>query len=1086
MIGRKIGNYRILSKVGQGGISAVYKARDLRDAKIVALKLLPSEVGEEARVRFEREFALLTRLSHPNIVEVYEAGETEGELGERYFTMAFIEGEPLLVHLGIPAETPPPLETLNDPDRIGRLVALFDQICEALAYLHRNHVVHRDIKPDNILVTPEGVVKLMDFGVHRRTDLSVGLTKTGTIFGSAPYVSPEEAAGGEIDYRSDLYSLGVVLYEALCGRRPFEEVRLLSVLLKHVHEEPTPILRYNPEVNPHLARITERLLRKNPRDRFQTARELQEALRAVGSGGEEAHTVALSIPEVLLQLDGTEGHLLRPEFVGREVEKKRLETAAFDLINGHGGLIVLTGEGGIGKTRLLKEWTRFCKSQEILVLSVRCHPPAFPFSPFSHLLSRIAERLRDEESKRFLEALTPLLPDALPSEGAFSEPERHAILRAYTGLLKHLVRQAPLLLVIEDLHQADEESVALLNHLVQSLIVGNELDERRVLRPLLVVVSMRSDETPRARRQLAALFRQGEVLSLGRLSEGETARMVRSMMRNAPLPETFSSAIFRESEGNPFFIVEVLKTLLSEGLIFRREGRWVLRGDLHDFPLPPSIEQHLRRRIDALYEDARRLLAQASVIGPRFSFDFLLAVTGEDEETLLDHLEYLKGAGILVEEEGDRFRFAHDQLRRLLYRSLLARRRRALHRRIAEILAARSDPDFATLVEIAWHYRKAADGAQVLRYSHRAARLAAAENRPYPAIEMYREALRLIAAHPDCEEEAALLEGCAAMYRRVGKLHEALRCLLRRRRILLEIPARRREEAAIFIDITELYAMCGMFEKAIKCARRALLLARRFEEPLLLAQALTRAAALSARLGEDEKALRSCDQAASLLLHQGDDLAWIRLRIVQARIYNDLEFWKEAWAAGTEAHEFARRLGSDALLFESELELAATRFGRKETMIAANMATTLVHRTEEIGSKELLVAAQILLARIKLAQGNERGAIETAEAAIKSIIGERYPLFDLYRAYFTAGEAYRRLEDLDTAYDNFNAAVILLQNVWRSLPEKYRSSFLRAKPVRLVFTTMQAFMRDLGLDKEARRYGDWLGDPAGDPPPTPL
>ena len=264
-IGTRLGHYRILSLLGRGGMADVYRAEDERLGREVALKALPPEFARDAeRVeRFEREVRAAAKLTHPNIVTVHEFGQGAGQ---HFYTMALMSGGDLKARIRAHPEGMSPTEA--------GAVAL--AIARALSYAHRRGFVHRDVKPENILFDEDGTPQLTDFGIARVMSSGARMTATGMSIGSPHYMSPEQARGRAVDGRSDLYSLGVVLYEMLVGRVPFDAAETVAVAYAHVNE-PVPEL---PTEHAAWRPVLDRLLAKSPEGRYASAGELAEAMAA--------------------------------------------------------------------------------------------------------------------------------------------------------------------------------------------------------------------------------------------------------------------------------------------------------------------------------------------------------------------------------------------------------------------------------------------------------------------------------------------------------------------------------------------------------------------------------------------------------------------------------------------------------------------------------------------------------------------------------------------------------------------------------------------------------------------------------------
>src|ERR1022692_780259 len=261
------GRYRLEGRLGFGGMSTVHLALDLRLERQVAVKLLAEHLADDPTFvsRFQREAQAAARLVHPNIVQIFDSGLDEPS-GRHFIVMEYIEGQSCA-------------EILRDDGwiEVDEAVAIIEQACEALHYAHRHGVVHRDVKPGNLLRAREGEVKLADFGIAKATEQS-SITQVGSVLGTAAYLAPEQARGEEAGPRADLYALGVVTYQLISGRLPYEATSLTELALKQQREEPPTLDTIVAAVGPELADAVALALALDPRDRYQTAREMGRAL----------------------------------------------------------------------------------------------------------------------------------------------------------------------------------------------------------------------------------------------------------------------------------------------------------------------------------------------------------------------------------------------------------------------------------------------------------------------------------------------------------------------------------------------------------------------------------------------------------------------------------------------------------------------------------------------------------------------------------------------------------------------------------------------------------------------------------------
>ncbi len=399
--GATISHYRILSKLGEGGMGAVYRAEDTKLKRTVALKFLPSDLtgDQEAQGRFVREAQAASGLDHPNICTVHEIGTSAD--GQMFIAMACCEGESLKKRLE------------RGPLRLEEAVSIAAQTARGLARAHAKGVVHRDVKPGNIIVSDDGTVKIVDFGLAKPAGRSV-LTRAGMTVGTPAYMSPEQARGDAVDQRTDIWSLGVVLYEMLTGERPFKSEYEQALVYSILNEEPRPMTSVRTNVPWALEQVIMRAMAKSLDERYQSAEEMLADLTALAqelaldasaqaSGPERSpltegagqrpssqtrSTAQTPLPQGLRQPCA---EIRRPVFVAREPELERLRSALGAALSRRGRVVFLTGEAGGGKTALLAEFAR--RAQEahpgLIVAGGSCNAHTGigdPYLPFREML----------------------------------------------------------------------------------------------------------------------------------------------------------------------------------------------------------------------------------------------------------------------------------------------------------------------------------------------------------------------------------------------------------------------------------------------------------------------------------------------------------------------------------------------------------------------------------------------------------------------------------------------------------------------------------------------------------------------------
>ncbi len=281
LTGKQFGQYQIVEPLGEGGMAAVYKAYQPSMDRFVAIKVLPAQLAEseEFQARFKREAKILAHLQHPHILPVFDFGEEEGH---PYIVMMYVEGG-TLAQL-IQKQTLSLLEVFRHISQIG----------SALSYAHGRGLIHRDVKPSNVLIDASGNCLLTDFGLARAEVSDSKLTSSGSVVGTPAYMSPEQGMGKEIDHRSDIYSLGIILYEMLTRRVPFVAETPVAVVFKHVQEPLPPLSSFNVEVPPEVETTLGKALAKNPDERYQTAEEFIRALQKAIPGASSSASIVIA------------------------------------------------------------------------------------------------------------------------------------------------------------------------------------------------------------------------------------------------------------------------------------------------------------------------------------------------------------------------------------------------------------------------------------------------------------------------------------------------------------------------------------------------------------------------------------------------------------------------------------------------------------------------------------------------------------------------------------------------------------------------------------------------------------------------
>ncbi|HEX9675823.1 MAG TPA: protein kinase [Anaerolineales bacterium] len=783
--------YQLTAELGRGGMGAVYRAHDTVLDRQVAIKVLSAPgLGTEGRQRMLREAQAIAKLNHSNIVQVHDAGQLDDT---PFIIMELVEGQNL--HDRAPRDLP-------------TIVGVARQICAALEHAHQHGIIHRDLKPENVILEPDGSARLMDFGLAR--SVASRLTTEGEITGTVFYLAPELALGQDFDGRADLYSLGVMLYELTTGELPFSKGDPLTVISQHVHATPVAPQARNSDITARLEHLILRLLNKRPDDRPETATALLNALddpELLDPGG------VTDREQAVLR------RVARGHFVGRQRELKQARSVWLQAQQGRGQALLISGEPGIGKSRLTRELATQAEISGGRVLVGECYPEGgVPYSPFAQMLRRALHWTSHNGSDLpdfVLADLLSLAPDLRPyypnvPENPPLDPEsqQQRLFESVVTLCTRLSEQAPLFLAIEDAHWADSGSLALFRHLARrtkekrAMVVATyrevELGESRPLQEMLVDLN---------RERLA------DRLKLGRFDREATRNLLAAIFEEDITPE-FLDRIYAETEGNPFFIEELCKALVEEGKLYFENGRWH-RPAMEELDLPQSVRVAIQSRLAKLSDPVQDVLRMAAVLGHEFDFETLAYALEQDEDLLIEALETAERSQLIEElnaERGGTFRFGHALIASTLAEDLSGLRRRRMHGRAAEAIRRLRPDDFETL---AYHYSESGDLKEGLAYSLKAGERALRFSANNEALRHYTHALEIAEAEGLTAELVPILEAIGEI-EKVGDFNKALAAFER----AMGLTGRPDERARLNMKIGNVYVMMGN-ERALPMLQEA-------------------------------------------------------------------------------------------------------------------------------------------------------------------------------------------------------------------------------------------------------------------------
>ncbi len=920
--GARVGSYIFLREIGSGGMARVLLAKD-PGGQLVALKVLRRSRFKTGLSRFRREFRALSRINHPNVIEVQAYGDLHGH---PYIAMEYVDGPDL--HSLIRG-----FRSWEPERRWRRCEEILVDLCRALAAIHKRGLVHRDLKPSNVLITTDGSCKLTDFGIVKDLDPGRDPHLSTTLVGTWAYASPEQITGSAIDHRSDLYSLGVILFAMLTSKRPFVANDMSGYLALH-RDRPAPAPRdVNRRIPAHLDEICRRLLQKAPRDRYQSAQEILYRLEA-----EERVPVPTAT-------DGWE-----PPIVGRDLELEAIGNAVAALTDRRGGVVVLEGDDGSGKSRMLD-----LAVDRARTLGIPHNREEFRSGQqvFSVLLKIAREVVRDLNHVGAADLARDLKAYSLgePVRG----DARYALYDSTREALKRALENNPRMIVLDDIHEAHARSLHLLAFLVRTLVAKEKL-------PLLLITTLR----PRG-SQAADDFATGDDLGLepielmvGALSRHDIAGIVFELVGDSLPARLLAQRLHKETEGNAYFVTEFLRSLLANKIIVPRESEdgtrkqgepgWQLTIEPDEITtghleIPLGVRQMMKTRLDGVGKGDRRVLEVLAIAARELDLDVLLDVLDEDEEDVLDALDRLLASGIVRERRaGDVVLHAvtHQKFADVVYRDLAAERRAQLHRRMAAALELHYANNPSALEIVGEHYRKAGDAGRAYRYLVAAAKRLADRSLAQEAWELTEKAGTL--------EDMAMGDLPSADFRRYRRDNLLVRAHVHYNRAewsdtektyravlnLAEEDGDPKLACEMRLRLATVLRRRGEYQASQEFAEQALEAARRLHFRQGVADALHCMASLAWANGD----LETCERTANegLLIAQGGPLTEQRAKLLLALTA----------AQATRGHLASATSG----LTEAEGIFRELRMKRPRCLALANIAELLTWQGEPLQARQ--------------------------------------------------------------------------------------------------------------------------------------
>ncbi|MHC4471260.1 MAG: protein kinase domain-containing protein [Planctomycetota bacterium] len=1009
MIGTTLGPYRLVEKLGTGGMGTVYLAEG--DGQRVAVKILHPHLleapGALQRVRREAEAGGL--VNHENVVRAITWDVVELADGPcSYLVTEYVEGRTLrtlLSDLGVV------------PEALLREIGV--QVAAGLSAIHGEGIVHRDLKPENVMITADERVRIMDLGVARLVD-ATELTGDAGFAGSILYASPEQLRNASVGPPTDLYSLGVLLFELATGENPFHREEAARVISAHLLDEPPPATDRCPDLSLFVSDVIASLLEKDPADRFESAATLREVL----DGGESSEWwssregAADRLPKVPVRK--------ATRLLGREAEIGVLADAWSEAREGRGSALLLTGEAGIGKTRLIDGLFSDLRTADAQVL-YGSYPPSGGIGGISgSILARFGAAGLEEALAPYLTSVPALVTgfaallrrESLPPG---SQLEHDALHEATCELMRGLAAQKPLLWVIEDLQFADPGSRKVV------LSLARALEEHRVLLLLTARPELPADEIAHLSR--LPNFRR---LALTRLGEKDVVDLVREELRSDELAEKLGPKISEKSDGVPYFVLEILRGLREEEFISALpDGTHVETREVERIEVPSAVRDLILARLDELGEEERPLLELAAVLGFEFDPDLLSRVRDMERVKVLQRLASLERRCGLVKASGRAYRFDHHLIHELVYSDLPQGLREEYHTLLADAFGERAREEPAAEGE------PAGDAAVFLASHHLKG------GRPWASLSFLEPALEFLGA---THRNDAVLELCELALESAGLLGGADRIeVLRRKAERLDLLGRFDDERETLTDAVRLADELG--DPRLRAKARRLLaseanvlrdmdritalleearsLAREAEDPVEEASTLGTLGSFLDRQGRFEEARELHERALELADGAGAADVAVKASGNLAHVAFQLGHFEEAGSRAADCmrrfKELGNRRGESAtlgLMAGAQYELGhydeAREYYERQLAIA-----------REIGYRRGMAMATGNLGALDRAQGRYESALElfardrTLSRDMGDVRGEAVNAGHLALTLLAIGDRDRARELWESALDSF-------------------------------------------------------------------
>jgi eukaryotic-like serine/threonine-protein kinase len=1058
LIGRVIDNrYKLESLMGEGGMGSVYCARRHHIGDLVAIKVL--KINEDLDPvdlrRFQLEASSAASIKHQCVISIYDFGLLDDIA---YLVMERLEGP-----------------SLSNEIKYGRIsleraIRIFKQVAGAVSAANQQGIVHRDLKPNNIIFKyagcEEDLIKVVDFGIAKiiRANGEEKLTDAGFTMGTPAYMSPEQSLGQRVSEQSDIYSLGILLYEMLTSRVPFHDYNASAILIQHATKAPPSMLESHPDIPEQVDAVVMKALEKIPEKRYRSALEMATEFELACRNAALADNFETSFmkngglfdpqtdssiaklpfiefsthrPALNLNSDEDETSITSEErklstkvleplrfsferFIGRREELGQIEERFEQAKSGIARSLFVIGDPGVGKTELINQFQRRLNPAEALFLMGKFYEYGSdnPYRPYLDSLYSFVRTFQDyspegwvrtNESgltakvKRGLDDIDSLI-NFRHKTGTIEEQIKYRAFELITKSFITISKSFPLILFLDDLQWADPLSLEFLSYFIR-----NTEQSRIMVLCTARAQDLLDDERPiKSWLRRVCRYKGYDQIRLKPLCEMEVRAYIDTVFGNIKISEGVIRRFYEVTQGNPFYLGEIVHKLIQEQSIKWMGDRWQC-AEMEDIELPGSILDLVELRLNRLTRETLDVFTRAAVVGEKFSLQLLQAITDLPKDELMDIIDFglreliikestpfIKDSNSIEALADDYFIFSHSTLRKVLYEQLSNGRRRWLHAQIArkfEILCSRKLDRVAG--ELAYHFYHGSIYHKSLYYGVSAGE----SSRNIFAID---EALKYFTwADESCQKMMEVWEEPEYGTEWMGNF--------------------RLSYGNVLMHLSRNDAAHEQFEMSLKLSQEANILP-------LQAKVMQGMGELSWSRGQYDEALGFYKSGLEIVAQTGDVGRECRLYGVIGDTYFSRGNYDQAIEVFNRSLDLARQVGDSSSEGEALRRLGAIMGLRKQTINALEYLEKSLDIARAIGNRQSEWLVMMIIGNVYLNQSEVKQAADyyRQSLAIARAIGRRR---GEGRVTISIGEVFRKSGDFNKAKIYYNDALTIAIDV---------------------------------------------------------